>query len=313
MSSPNKSTIKNKKPMLIPSAPLAANPMLGAVNSIMRKGIYKAVDLFGSEEIRFVEKKQAKPNLFNQYDDFLDKFEDKKTTDDCYTPPEAFEIILNYVKEKCGIYGCEIIRPFFTDGNYEDIDYPENCIVIDNPPFSIITQIAKFYIARNIKFFLFSPHLTAFSSNIDCTHIIASADITYENGATIKTAFLSNLFGDNKIIGDAELCKKFKELQAANKANLPKYQYPDNILTVSKVAYCVEKGISITIDKNETKHYRGMDAQKIHKKAIFGSGFIVSDKAAAAAAAAAAQKNDNVIVWELSDKEKKIIESLGGS
>ena len=56
-----------------------------------------------------------------------------------------------------------------------------------------------------------------------------------------------------------------------------------------------------------------MDAQKIHKKAIFGSGFIVSDKAAAAAAAAAAQKNDNVIVWELSDKEKKIIESLGGS
>ena len=33
MSSPNKSTIKNKKPMVIPSAPLAANPMLAAALS----------------------------------------------------------------------------------------------------------------------------------------------------------------------------------------------------------------------------------------------------------------------------------------
>jgi hypothetical protein len=31
MSSPNKSTIDNKKPMVIPSPPLAANPMLAAV------------------------------------------------------------------------------------------------------------------------------------------------------------------------------------------------------------------------------------------------------------------------------------------
>jgi hypothetical protein len=31
MSSPNKSTIENKKPMVIPSAPLAANPVLAAV------------------------------------------------------------------------------------------------------------------------------------------------------------------------------------------------------------------------------------------------------------------------------------------
>jgi hypothetical protein len=31
MSSPNKSTIENKKPMVIPSAPLAANPMLAEV------------------------------------------------------------------------------------------------------------------------------------------------------------------------------------------------------------------------------------------------------------------------------------------
>ena len=150
-------------------------------------------------------------------------------------------------------------------------------------------------------------------------HIIASADITYENGATIKTAFVSNMFGDLKIIGDAELHKKFKELQERNKANLPKYEYPDNIVTVSKIAYCVEKGVSVTIDKKDLKHYRGMDAQKKHGKGIFGSGFLASNKAAAALSAAqaaaqvAASKKENVIVWELSPRELRIIETLGDS
>ncbi len=50
-----------------------------------------------------------------------------------------------------------------------------------------------------------------------------------------------------------------------------------------------------------------MDAQKAHGKALFGSGFIASDKAAAAAAA---NKKDNVIIWELSEKEKQIISKL---
>jgi hypothetical protein len=66
-------------------------------------------------------------------------------------------------------------------------------------------------------------------------------------------------------------------------------------------------------------------SKKKHGKALFGSGFIVSDKAATAAAAAtavakaaaaataaaAAKNKDNIIVWELSKKEKEIIKSLG--
>ena len=125
------------------------------------------------------------------------------------------------------------------------------------------------------------------------------------------------MFVDVKIIGDAELHKKFKELQERNKANLPKYEYPDHIVTVSKIAYCVEKGINVTFDKKDLKHYRGMDAQKKYGKSLFGSGFLASNKAAAAVAAAtaaaAANKKDNVIVWELSSKELQIIETLGGS
>jgi len=276
------------------------------------KVVYKIVDLFGNEQIQLIEKKKSSnKNLFTDYEGFVDKFEVKKTTDDCYTPKEVMDIIINYVNNKYPLKDMQIIRPFFPNGDYESIDYQSNSVVIDNPPFSIVTKICKYYIERNIKFFLFCPHLTAFGSDIDATHIIASADITYENGATIKTAFVSNMFGNNKVIGDSELHKKFKELQERNKVNLPKYEYPDNIITVSKIAYCVEKGISITIDKNDVKHYRGMDAQKKHGKALFGSGFLASNKAAAAAAAAAkTAKNDNVIIWELSAKEKQIIQSL---
>jgi hypothetical protein len=60
-----------------------------------------------------------------------------------------------------------------------------------------------------------------------------------------------------------------------------------------------------------------MDAQKKHGKALFGSGFIASDKVAAVVAAAKeeaakveANKKSRDIVWELSEREKEIIKSL---
>ena len=280
------------------------------------KILYKTVDLFGNEQIQLIEKKKtSNKTLFTDYEGFVDKFKVKKTTDDCYTPKEVYKIIIDYVNEKCDLTNKKIIRPFYPGGDYESIDYDNNCVVIDNPPFSIITKICKYYIERGIKFFLFCPHLTAFGSDIDATHIIASTDITYENGATIKTAFVSNMFGDIKIIGDAELHKKFKELQKRNKANLPKYKYPEHIITVSKIAYCIERGINVTFDKKDLKHYRCMDAQKKHGKALFGSGFLASNKAAAtlAAATAAANKKDNVIVWKLSPRELEIIKKLDNS
>lgn len=285
-----------------------------------RNIVYKTVDLFGNEEIQLIKKKKTSNKmLFTDYEGFVKKFEVKKTTDDCYTPKEVMDLVIDYVNEKYPLKDMQIIRPFFPGGDFESIDYPSNAVVIDNPPFSIITKICKYYIERGIKFFLFYPHLTAFSSDIDATHIIASAEITYENGAIVKTSFVSNMFGDLKIIGDAELHNKFKELQERGNANLPKYEYPNNILTVSKIAYCVEKGVSITIDKKDLKFYRRMDAQKKHGKFLFGSGFLASNKAAAAVVAAAkkasavAEKKDNVIVWELSPKELQIIETLGVS
>lgn len=284
----------------------------------MEKNTYKVVDLFGNETIKFCQKKNVKPDLFNDYESFVDKFEIKKTTDDCYTPPEVYQIVLNYVSENYDLSGKEIIRPFYPDGDYESIEYNQNSVVIDNPPFSIISKITRFYTTNKIPFFLFAPHLTLFTSDIDCTHIVVGGTITYENKAAVKTSFLSNMFGDAKVIGDAELLKKFIDLDEKNKVRLPKYEYPLNVLTVSHVSWIVERGISFKINKGHTKHCKGLQSQKIHDKVIFGAGFLLSDKAAAEKAAAekaaaekAAAEKENVIIWELSEKELQIIKSLG--
>jgi len=281
--------------------------------------MYKEVDLFGNEVLRFIDKgRNKRKNLFSDHDAFVEKFDVKKTTDDCYTPKPVFDLVLSYVNENCDLSGKKIIRPFFPGGDFESIEYQDDWVVIDNPPFSIISKIARFYVEKNVPFFLFAPHMTLFSAGIDCTHIVVGGEVTYENSATVKTSFLSNMFGDLKIIGDAELLVKFKQLEAKSKANLPKYKYPNNIITVSDVQFMIDKGVSIRINKKDAKHCSALQSQKTHKKTIFGSGFLISDSAAAEKAAAekaaaekAAAEKVNVMVWELSEKEKKIINSLG--
>lgn len=289
----------------------------------VNNGFYKVVDLFGNERLLPCQSKSAPKNLFTDYEGFTEKFEAKKTTDDCYTPPDVYSVVLDFVAKSYNLEGKEILRPFQPGGDFESVPYGPDSVVIDNPPFSIISKIAKYYIKHSVPFFLFAPHLTLFTADMDCTHIVADASITYDNGAVVKTSFLSNMFGDAKIIADAEFTAKFREIEFSKKANLPKYEYPDNVLTVSAVAWIVGRGISLRIDKDQTQHCRGLESQKAIGKGIFGSGFLISDEAAAAAAVAAeaaakkaaakkaAAEKDNIIIWELSRKEKAIIEQLG--
>jgi hypothetical protein len=283
----------------------------------MTKHIYKTVDLFGNEQTHFAERVKEKPNLFTDYEGFVQKFEPKKTTDDCYTPPEVFKIVLDYVAANYDLTGKNIIRPFFPGGDYQAIEYGPNDVVIDNPPFSIITPIARYYIERGVPFFLFAPHLTLFSAGLDCAHIVVGGNIIYENGANVKTSFLSNMFGNAKIIGEPDLYAKFCELEERSKVRLPKYEYPLNVLTVSHISWIIERGIPLRFNKESVKHCRQMDAQKPHGKTLFGSGFIISDAAAAEKAAAekaaaekAAAEKENIIVWPLSDRERDIINAL---
>lgn len=244
--------------------------------------------------------------MSKEYEAFVEKFKPKKTTDDCYTPPNVYEEVLNYVRETCNIKGLEVIRPFYPGGDYEKVTYTKQTVV-DNPPFSIISQIIRFYNEKGVKYFLFAPHLTLFSTNQKYTAIVTIADITYENGVKVKTSFVTNMMGDYKIIGAPDLKKRIETIQKKERVRvlLPKYKYPENVVTVSRIASLVEKGVGIKIKEKDLAFCRGLESQKKYKKAIFGSGYLTTHAVAAEIKAAV-----KVIEWELSDHEKEIIDAL---
>ena len=90
--------------------------------------------------------KNGKNEKHYDYDGFVEKFKPKNTTDDCYTPPEVYDVVLKHVREKYNIADdVPIVRPFYPGGDYENYDYPEGSVVVDNPPFSIFAKIIDFY------------------------------------------------------------------------------------------------------------------------------------------------------------------------
>lgn len=148
-------------------------------------------------------------STFADYSDEYNQFEKKfsrrvKNTDDCYTPSAVYDAVLAWALERYQISrSTSIVRPFYPGGDFERYNYhnyPSGCVVVDNPPFSILMRIIRFYAARGIKFFLFVPALTclrACSRECKCGVVVApGANVTYENGAFVRTAFCTNLSDD---------------------------------------------------------------------------------------------------------------------
>ena len=76
-----------------------------------------------------------------EYAEFLAKFEAKKTTDDCFTPPEVFAAVHEWAATEYELQDRRIVRPFHPGGDFVAFDYQPGDVVLDNPPFSIITKI----------------------------------------------------------------------------------------------------------------------------------------------------------------------------
>ena len=248
-----------------------------------------------------------------EYEAFVEKFKPKLTTDDCYTPPLVYETIRDWVCEEYGVSPASIVRPFYPGGDYERFDYPDGCVVLDNPPFSILAKICAFYIDRGIAFFLFAPGLTAFSGRnvaMRMNHIICNADIEYENGAVVHTAFVTS-FGDCIAQTAPELGKRIAaavdKLRREKRQILPKYTYPDNVLTAAMLGSYSKYGIDFSVRREDCTLISALDAQRAEKKAIFGGGLLLSERAAAERAAA---ERAAATVWKLSAREKEIIRKM---
>ena len=250
------------------------------------------------------------------YEEFVEKFRPKKTTDDCYTPDYIYDVIKDWAVKEYGIDESKIVRPFWPGGDYESFDYVEDCVVLDNPPFSIISKIAGFYEKRGIKYFLFAPGLVLSASRQGAHYICAGAAIEYENGATINTNFITNL--EPALLRSAPdltqaIDAVIKEHSKKTKFHQPKYSFPDNVVTAAKMNYLSQHETRLSIMPEDAVFIRSLESQRERRKTIFGGGYLLSEKAAAEKAAAekAAAEKAAATRWPLSDAEEEIIKSLG--
>ena len=218
----------------------------------------------------------------DEYNEWLDKFEAKKTTDDCYTPDETYEAVADFVAKEYKVDRSRFVRPFYPGGDYQSEQYAADAVVVDNPPFSILTEILRFYCEKGIKFFLFAPTLTLFTAaELRITYIPTKCQVTYENGAKVNTSFITNM-DDCRLRTAGELSDALERAEAErkNRNPLPKYDYPSHVITSTRAGRWTENGIDVRIQFNEVIKIPALDAQKEQGKAIFGGGFLVSDRIA---------------------------------
>ena len=260
-----------------------------------------------------------------EYKEFVDKFKIKLTTDDCYTPDGVYKVVRDFAMAQYGFDEGKIIRPFWPGADYESLYYPEGCVVLDNPPFSILARIVRFYLDMDVKFFLFAPGMTSLKTGSDrwrsVCKIYADARITYENGAVVPTSFVTNMDKTRVVYTAPDLHmaieKEDKERRKEKKKQIGKYEYPRAVLTAAQLNGYAKRGVRYEVMRDRCEIISSLDSQRPKKKAIYGGALLLSDREKADREKADRERADReradrerAEVWELSDREKEIISNL---
>ncbi len=95
---------------------------------------------------------------------------------------------------------------------------------------------------------------------------------------------------------DYNLCSRLNALNPPKRA-LPKYDYPDELMTVSHFSSLLNRGIEFSIHKSECVFIEALDEQKPHGKKLFGCGLLM-------------EKEKNCVKFALSERERAIVEDL---
>lgn len=246
----------------------------------------------------------------------MNKFGHKMTTDDCYTPDAVYDAVLNWVCDEYGLDPANAVRPFWPGGDYEHYAYPADCVVIDNPPFSMLARIVRFYVNRRIPFFLFAPYLTNLSSYIPgCNHVITDYSITYENGAVVNTSFLTSL-GDDFIRTAPALAEAIAGAMRVDKKTMPRrsvrYVWPDELITAPMLGRMGRHGIDFRLSADDCVFVRRLDAQP-KGKGVFGAGYLLTPDATRRKLKCQSfddcAQQDQTIVVRLSQRERDLIDA----
>lgn len=239
------------------------------------------------------------------------------TLDECYTSPEVYDTMLNYAIDRYNSQGKHIVRPFIPGGDYQKYVYGENDVVIDNPPFSMTTKIAKWYINHGIPFFLFINGLYAVSLSRGlhgkATVIATNANASFyhkPNNKVVKLGFVTNLEPKNIVLrGDVTLTGKLNDL--VKKKALNKYQYPENMITNSDVLAAIRRGVELQLTTNNCLFEDNLDYNKEHKLTdVHGGCYLVDDNVYNEYKSAMEKVPPHTHHVTLSEREKVIIEKL---
>lgn len=254
-------------------------------------------------------RQQTFEDIDEEYKVFVDKFKPRKTTDDCYTPDNIYQCVLDWAAKRYGFDKSRAVRPFWPGEDFTRFEYPDGCVVVDNPPFSILAKIQQWYLAHKIDFFLFAPGFLM--SKDERVHIVsAGIGIVYQNGAVVPTAFRTNL-GEAKAMSAPDLHDALDSINAENikrrKKVLRKLDLPLELLTMGRLHYLAIHGVEFSVGSSECVFVNRLDNYD-----VFGGGLILSDcatKSKAAAERAAAERAAAESI-DLSPREREIVKLL---
>lgn len=261
---------------------------------------------------------------FEDYEAFVEKFKVKKTTDECWTPPEIYDVVRDWACAEYGIDAAKIVRPFYPGGDYERFDYSGGKVVLDNPPFSKMSKIVEFYLDRGVPFFLFAPGLTAFISRRTvgrACSVLVDCDVVYANGACVNTAFVTSFEPGCAVRTAAELSRRLRdkvaELRGRGKKRVRRYDFPPQLLRAAAMSRLASLGVDFRVSADDCVFVSRLDAMP-KGGGVFGGGLLVPDRVAAEYAAAMraalganrAAVREGVIPLELSARERTIVDSL---
>ena len=281
-------------------------------------------NLFG-EEFHRIERPKAVGTYAKLYDyeAYIAKFntEAAKTTDDTYTPEDVYQAVVAWVGERVSLDGMHIVRPFYPNGDYVHEPYPENAIVIDNPPFSLSAKIVKFYMEQDIPFFLFTNGMTCFDhiSKGATAVVVGGQGIVFENGAVVRCNFVTNLFPDLAAMTAPDLKDAIKacKSQQVQPKELTKYAYPDEVVSVSDMQTIANGGVYFDVRRDECVVVKNLDCFSAigGGKSLFGAHLLVprlSAEEARRKAEEARRKAEEArtIHLQLSEREQNLLKRI---
>lgn len=205
---------------------------------------------------------------------FVEKFK-SKDTDECYTPPAVYDAVLNWCRKEYNIPDdATILRPFKPGGDYEREDYPSGCYIIDNPPFSILADICKFYNACGFKYFLFGNGLTILNLAAYANIVIACGRIIYANGASVNTSFVTNM-GDWWVQTRPDLRRAIKEAMGKEPGrSKPIYEFDRHILPSANLSVLATNNVTLKLTKQDATFVRTVGNEK---NKPFGGALLLKD------------------------------------